>query len=44
MLAHHSTETMKVGGTAFDKGSVVYYDMIYDYLVNGKEMKAYKEL
>lgn len=32
------TETFKVEGTAFDKGTQAYYDMIYDYLVNGKEM------
>ena len=34
------TETITVEGTAFDKGTSCYYEMIFDYLVNGKEMEV----
>lgn len=33
-------ETFKIEGTVFDKGTESYYDMIYDFLVNGKEMEV----
>ena len=33
------TETFEIVGDVFDKGSEDYYNMIYDYLVNGKEME-----
>lgn len=33
------TEIFTMDGTAFDKGTDAYYNMIYDYLVNGKEMQ-----
>jgi len=33
-------ETVEVEGTAFNVGTRTYYDMIYDFLVNGKEMSV----
>ncbi|MBO5745852.1 MAG: Gfo/Idh/MocA family oxidoreductase [Clostridia bacterium] len=34
------TETFEVNGSVFTKGTDSYYNMIYDYLVNGKEMEV----
>lgn len=36
-------ETVEVTGSAFDVGTRTYYEMIYNYLVNGKEMEIVPE-